>query len=65
MILVRRRNRRRRMPTEEKYKEMIEIGMGLIEEKLMEKFGLSSSDVEDIMLEYYGEKEWKELLKEK
>lgn len=53
------------MPTEEKYKEMIEIGMGLIEEKLMEKFGLSSSDVEDIMLEYYGEKEWKELLKEK
>ena len=47
---------------EEKYKEVIEIGIALIEEKLMEKFGLSTSDVEDIMDEYYEEIEWRELL---
>ena len=43
---------------EEKYKEVIEIGLGLIEEKLMVKFGLSASDVESIMIEYHEEGLW-------
>lgn len=40
---------------EEKYKEVIEIGMALIEEKLMEKFGLSASDIRCLLDEYAKE----------
>lgn len=40
---------------EEEYKEIIEIGLALIEEKLMVKFRLTSSDVEEIMREFYEE----------
>ena len=40
---------------EEVYKEVIEIGLALIEEKLMVKFGLTESDVHRIMIEYFEE----------
>ena len=38
---------------EEEYKEVIEVGLGLIEEKLMETFGLTTVDALDIMTEYF------------
>ena len=41
---------------EEEYKEVIEIGLALIEEKLMEKFRLSTSDVRSIFREYFEER---------
>lgn len=40
------------MTTEKKYKEIIDIGMGSIEEKIMIKFGLSQSEVQMIIAEY-------------
>ena len=40
---------------EEKYKEVIEIGLALIEEKLMVKFGLTVSDAQSIIDEYFEE----------
>ena len=41
---------------EEEYKEIIEIGLALIEEKLMVKFGLTESDVRTIFREYFEER---------
>lgn len=37
---------------EEKYKKVIEFGLNSIQLKLMVKFGLSASDVKDIMEVY-------------
>ena len=41
---------------EEKYKEIIEIGLALIEEKLMLKFGLGVNDARYILDEYLEER---------
>lgn len=38
---------------EEEYKEVIEVGLGLIVEKLINEFGLTTSDALDIMREYF------------
>lgn len=43
------------MPTEEKYKEIIDIGMALIEEKMMIKFGMTNVDAQYIIAEYLEE----------
>jgi len=38
---------------EEEYKNVIDVGLGLIEEKLMEKFGLTGGDAQYIIRQYF------------